>query len=156
MNRRGFLWIGAGALAAAAGTAGGWLLAGAPAGAAPRLLVHRSPSCGCCGAWIEHMAANGFDVEVEMLDDLGPVKTRLGVPATVEACHTATVGGYVVEGHVPAADVHRLLAERPAATGLAVPGMPIGSPGMEQGSTREPYRVILFGQHRQSTWSTYS
>lgn len=117
-----------------------------PAPAATRVLrVYRSPSCGCCGAWMAHMAGQGFSIEEHQQDDLAPVKARLGVPAALASCHTAVIDGYVIEGHVPASDVLRLLEERPAATGLAVPGMPIGSPGMEQGERRAPYAVLVFG-----------
>ena len=124
-------------------TAGRGAQAGSPAGA-PLLRVYRSPLCGCCGAWVEHMRAAGSATQVTNLDDLAPVKARLGVPADLEACHTGLIDGYVVEGHVPAADVRRLLALRPRATGLAVPGMPVGSPGMEQGARRDAYDVLLF------------
>lgn len=86
--------------------------------------------------------------------DLSPIKAR-GVPGDLEACHTATVGGYVVEGHVPASDVRRLLSEKPAATGIAVPGMPIGSPGMERGDEREPYQVIQFGDQGHAVFATH-
>jgi hypothetical protein len=116
----------------------------ARASAAPALHVYRSAGCGCCGAWMEHMRRAGFVVTATETDDLDPIKARLGVPSDLASCHTATVGGYVVEGHVPGSDVLRLLAEKPKAIGLAVPGMPIGSPGMEQGATREPYAVLLF------------
>jgi hypothetical protein len=115
-----------------------------PAGAAarPAVRVFKSPSCGCCGDWVAHLKANGFDVTVE---DAGNVaaRARLGIPASLGSCHTAEVGGYAIEGHVPAADIRRLLAERPKARGLAVPGMPNGAPGMEQGGRRDPYDVLL-------------
>ena len=108
------------------------------------MLVYRSPSCGCCGAWVEHMRAAGFTVRVENLEDLSPVKQQFGVVPALQSCHTAIIDGYVIEGHVPAEDVRRLLTERPQATGLSVPGMPIGSPGMEMGNRREPFDVVLF------------
>lgn len=112
--------------------------------ALPNVVVHKSPSCGCCGAWVEHMRMAGFPVEVRDEDNLEPVKSRLGVPYGKGSCHTAEVDGYFVEGHVPAADVKRLLAERPDALGLTVPGMPIGSPGMEvPEGTVQPYTVEL-------------
>jgi len=108
------------------------------------LIVHRSPSCGCCSAWIKHMARAGFDVAVRNVDELTPIKARIGVPAEFGACHTAEVAGYFVEGHVPAEDVARLLAERPQARGLAVPGMPRGSPGMPAGpGDAVEYDVLL-------------
>lgn len=115
--------------------------------------VYKSPSCSCCSAWATHLRANGFNVTVEDVEDLGVVKQRLGVPPSLQSCHTATVEGYAIEGHVPASDIHRLLAERPVATGLAVPGMPIGSPGMEQGDQREPYATTLFGPDGQSVYA---
>ena len=115
-----------------------------PAGAAtPAILVFKNTSCGCCGAWVEHLAAAGFEVSVKEVADTGAVRRRLGLPEQYGSCHTATVAGYVLEGHVPAADVRRLLADRPVAIGLAVPGMPVGSPGMEVGSRVDPYEVLL-------------
>jgi hypothetical protein len=111
---------------------------------APRILVHKTPTCGCCKVWIEYLIADGFVVEVRDVDDLGPVKTRVGVPPGKGSCHTAEVEGYFVEGHVPAEDIRRLLAERPQARGITVPGMPLGSPGMEvPGGRVEPYTVEL-------------
>ncbi|MGY0611774.1 DUF411 domain-containing protein [Luteimonas sp. A501] len=108
------------------------------------LVVHKNPTCGCCVAWIEHMRGAGFAVEVHDHDDMGPVKDRVGVPYAKGSCHTAEIEGYFVEGHVPADDVKRLLAERPDARGLAVPGMPAGSPGMElPDGTVHPYAVEL-------------
>jgi hypothetical protein len=109
----------------------------------PLVVVYKSPTCGCCEKWIGHMQGAGFAVEMHNLDDLGAIKAEAGVPAGLESCHTAKVGDYFVEGHVPAEDVKRLLAERPDARGLAVPGMPQGSPGMEQGAVPEPYDVLL-------------
>lgn len=97
----------------------------------PQMIVYKSPSCGCCGAWVEHMRAAGFMVEVRNQDDLGPIKARMGVPYGKGSCHTAEVGGYLVEGHVPADDIKRLLTQKPEVKGLVLPGMPIGSPGME-------------------------
>lgn len=121
----------------------------------PLVVVHKSPSCGCCVAWVEHMQHAGFAVEVRNVDNLDPVKTRVGVPAGKGSCHTAEVGGYFVEGHVPADDVKRLLAERPDAKGLTVPGMPMGSPGMEVPDGRvQPYTVELVG--RDGATSAYA
>jgi len=97
----------------------------------PPLTVYKSPTCGCCIKWVEHMRKAGFEVAVNDVDNVHPVKMRVGVPPGKGSCHTAEVSGYFLEGHVPASDVKRLLAERPAAKGLAVPGMPMGSPGME-------------------------
>lgn len=113
----------------------------------PVMLVHKNASCGCCNGWIEHMRAAGFSVEPRDVDDLDPVKGRVGVPFGKGSCHTAEVGGYFVEGHVPAADIKRLLAEKPDARGLVVPGMPAGSPGMEMPDGRtQPYVVELVGR----------
>ena len=117
------------------------------ANALPMVIVHKSPSCGCCGAWVEHMRSAGFEVEVRDSDDLDPIKKSLGVPADKASCHTAQVGDYFVEGHVPADDVKRLLSEHPDARGLAVPGMPAGSPGMDVPSgSEQPYTVDLVAQ----------
>ena len=117
-----------------------------PANAAPgEVIVYKSPSCGCCAKWVDHMRDAGFEVKVNNTSDVYPIKQEYGLPRGMGSCHTAIVDGYVIEGHVPANDVQRLLAEKPIARGLAVPGMPIGSPGMEQGSYKERYEVILFG-----------
>ena len=122
------------------------LATGARAADLPKMVVTKDPNCGCCAGWAEHVRAAGFPVEVVETGDLNRVKTRLGVPRDLAGCHTAEVGGYVIEGHVPAGAIRRLLAEKPAAVGLAVPGMPVGSPGMEvEGSAPETYDVILFG-----------
>jgi hypothetical protein len=102
-----------------------------------------SPTCGCCGKWVEHLRSNGFAVTVTETDKLDALRAKVGVPATLASCHTAFVGGYVVEGHVPANDIRKLLAERPNALGLAVPGMPAGSPGMDA-SHASGYEVLLF------------
>jgi hypothetical protein len=108
------------------------------------LNVHKTPTCGCCGEWVEHMRQSGFEVTVFEAADLSPVKQRVGLPYGLGSCHTAEIDGYFVEGHVPAADVRRLLSERPDARGLTVPGMPLGSPGMEvPGGRREAYDVLL-------------
>ena len=123
--------------------------------ALPLMVVYKSPTCGCCGSWIEHMQKAGFQVESRNVDDLSPVKARVGVPPAKGSCHTAEVGGYFIEGHVPAEDVKRLLAERPDARGLTVPGMPAGSPGMElpDGSV-QPYAVELVA--RDGTTSVFA
>jgi hypothetical protein len=106
---------------------------------------------------VEHVTAAGFAVRVHEVTDLGPIKTRLSVPPALASCHTAEIGGYVVEGHVPASAIRRLLAERPGATGLAVPGMPVGSPGMEvPGAANETYEVVLFGPSGQQVYATFS
>jgi hypothetical protein len=120
------------------------LLVAMPAAWATDMLVHKSPTCGCCVKWIAHMRDAGFDVTVRDTEDMAAVKARVGIPPAKGSCHTAEVGGYFVEGHVPATDIRRLLAERPAARGITVPGMPIGSPGMEVPNGRvQPYNVEL-------------
>ncbi|NUO76055.1 MAG: DUF411 domain-containing protein [Lysobacter sp.] len=108
------------------------------------MVVHKSPTCGCCSLWVEHVLAAGFEVEVRDREDLSAIKQRLGVPYGKGSCHTAEVGGYFVEGHVPAGDIQRMLKERPQARGLTVPGMPAGSPGMEMPDGRtQAYAVEL-------------
>lgn len=114
------------------------------ASAQPTLTVFKSPTCGCCTKWVEHMQAAGFKVKLENVQDMSTIKTRFQVPPKLHSCHTALVAGYVIEGHVPAAEVWRLLREKPNVAGLAVPGMPIGSPGMEQGNRQDPYEVLTF------------
>jgi hypothetical protein len=110
--------------------------------ALPPVTVYKSPSCGCCGRWVEHMREAGFTVEVRDVDNVHPIKMRVGVPVGKGSCHTAEVAGYFLEGHVPAADVKRLVTAKPAAKGLAVRGMPLGSPGMEVPDGRtQPYDV---------------
>jgi hypothetical protein len=113
----------------------------AQAAPAPEIEVFKNPSCGCCGKWVEHMRQAGFRVKVQDVQDVSAKRRELGMPEPLGACHSARVGGYLVEGHVPAADVQRLLAERPAARGLAVPSMPPGSPGME-GPAAVPYHTL--------------
>lgn len=131
-------------LAALAVVVGIVLYAGATATAGPLVEVWKSPTCGCCSKWIDHLRANGFEVRAHDVADVVPVKRRLGVPHGMGSCHTATVGGYVIEGHVPAESIRRLLRERPSdARGLAVPGMPVGSPGME-GPRPVDYDVLVF------------
>lgn len=110
----------------------------------PEITVYKTPTCGCCGAWVDHLRADGLAVRVVEVDDTSPVALRLGVPDDLRSCHTAEIDGYAIEGHVPASDIRRLIAERPDAAGLSVPGMPVGSPGMELGDRRERYDVVLF------------
>ena len=130
----------------------------AQARAKPLVRVWKDPNCGCCNDWITYLQANGF--EVQSFDTGNAVaRQRLGMPHALASCHTAQVGGYVIEGHVPAADIHRLLREQPKALGLSVPGMPVGSPGMdgpEYGNRRDPYDVLLVQRDgRSSVWSSY-
>jgi len=114
--------------------------------ASETLVVYKSPTCGCCGDWVEHMKAAGFEVEVHDVDDVNAIKAQNGVDRRLASCHTALIGDYVIEGHVPAQDVKRLLEEKPAVLGLAVPGMPAGSPGMEMPdpSRHQDYQVVAF------------
>jgi hypothetical protein len=124
--------------------------------AAPQIIVSKDPNCGCCSGWVDHLRSAGFDAEVRELSDLGPLKHRLGVPATLASCHTAEVEGFVIEGHVPASAIRRLLAERPPSIGLAVPGMPVGSPGIEvPGTPSETYEVVLFDPAWQRVFARY-
>ena len=116
---------------------------GADIGADPELKVYKSPTCGCCAKWVEHMQEAGFKVSVEEEVDMRGVKIRTGVPLELSSCHTTVVGDYVIEGHVPATVVKRFLEEAPKVKGITVPGMPIGSPGME-GPNARPYEVIAF------------
>jgi len=109
--------------------------------------VYKDPACGCCSKWIDHLRSHGFTARAIDTDKMDQIKTSRGVPRQARSCHTAIVGGYVVEGHVPAADIQRLLKERPAILGIAVPGMPIGSPGMEvPGMKAQPFDVIAFSK----------
>jgi hypothetical protein len=142
LSRRTLL-VTAGALLAA--TTLPVLAAGTP------VTVHKTPWCGCCAAWAQHLKRSGFAVTIEEAEDLAPVKRLMGVPEHLQSCHTAVVEGYVIEGHVPAEDIFRLLEERPELTGLAVPGMPMGSPGME-GATSEAYDVIAFGPQGETVY----
>jgi hypothetical protein len=139
-SRRDFLRM-------AALTTGGVALA-APAfveaQALPAMTVYKDPNCGCCEQWVEHVQKAGFKVTVRDTADMQTVKASLGVPDALGSCHTARVGAYTVEGHVPADLIKKMLTEKPVARGLAVPGMPIGSPGMEQGGRKDRYDVLLF------------
>ncbi len=112
---------------------------------AATMTVYKSPACGCCAKWVEHVEKHGFTVKTVPTSDMAAIKTKAGVPDTLMSCHTTLVGGYVIEGHVPAADIKRLFAQKPRAIGIAVAGMPMGSPGMEHGDHREPYSTMLIG-----------
>lgn len=121
----------------------------------PAIEVYKTPTCGCCNKWVEHLRNNGFTVRTINLDRLADVKARHGVPSRVQSCHTGLIDGYVIEGHVPASDIHALLKKRPSVVGLAVPGMPIGSPGME-GPNARPYDVVTFDkQGRSEVFATH-
>ncbi|MBJ6126838.1 DUF411 domain-containing protein [Microvirga splendida] len=122
----------------------------------PTVVVTKDPSCGCCSGWADHIRAAGFPVEIRETSEVNRLKVKLGLPQALASCHTAEVGGYVVEGHVPADAIKRLLSEKPQATGLAVPGMPIGSPGMEvEGAAPDIYEVVLFGPRGPATFARY-
>ncbi len=121
-----------------------------------QMTVYQAPTCGCCGLWVEHVEEHGFEVESHMTQDMMTVKEGFAVPDRLASCHTAVVEGYVVEGHVPAEDIRRLLAEVPDARGLTVPGMPVGSPGMEMGDRVDRYDVLLFNAEGETrVWSSY-
>lgn len=137
--------------------AGAALLLTPAAGFAARnelITVHRDPNCDCCSGWVKHLERAGFRTKVIETNDVDSVKRRLGVPDDLAACHTAEVSGYIVEGHVPAVALVRFLTEKPNATGLAVPKMPIGSPGMEGGQP-EQYEVVLFGQGQRRVYMRF-
>jgi hypothetical protein len=141
-------WLGRAAGAIGGGLAFAALLSETSA-ASPKpvsVTIYKDPSCGCCTKWVDHLRASGYATQVHDRSDMDALKDSLGVPKNLRSCHTAVVGRYVVEGHVPAADVKRLLASTPKdVIGLAVPGMPVGSPGMEMGTAADRYDVIAFG-----------
>lgn len=113
------------------------------------IVVHRSPTCTCCGKWLEHLKQNNFKVEDIVTNDVQSIKTKYGVNGELASCHTAIVDGYVIEGHVPANDIKTLLKTKPKVTGIAVPGMVNGSPGMEMGDQKDPYKVVSFDHENQ-------
>lgn len=119
----------------------------------PEVIVYKTSYCGCCKEWVTYLQKNNFSVKIVDRDNLTPIKKRFGVPQKLQSCHTARVGGYTIEGHVPAADIRRLLKEKPKATGLAVPGMPVGSPGMGEGNDK--YNVVLFGEKSERIYSKH-
>lgn len=123
----------------------------------PLVTVYKSPSCGCCTAWVERLQSAGFTVKVNNLDDVDQIKNAMGIPAAARSCHTAVVGGYTIEGHVPPAAIIRLLRDKPRIAGLAVPGMPAGAPGMEvPGQRAAPYAVVAIGRDGTlRTWARY-
>jgi hypothetical protein len=108
-----------------------------------QITVWKSPACGCCGEWVTHLRKSGFEVVTNDVKDTAPIRQKLGLPDKFGSCHTAQLGNYVIEGHVPAQELRRLLREKPSARGLAVPGMPMGSPGMEMDGNRDAYNVLL-------------
>ena len=117
----------------------------------PDVVVYKSPTCGCCKKWINHLQDNGFNVKAVNMQNVSLIKKQHGVRPQLASCHTALVNGYTIEGHVPADDIYRLLKEKPEVKGLTVPGMPIGSPGMEQGNRKDPYAVYTFKQNGETT-----
>jgi hypothetical protein len=120
----------------------------------PEILVYKSPTCGCCKKWNDYLTSNGYTVKSRDMDDVSPMKAELGVPRKLVSCHTAVVQGYVIEGHVPAADIARLLEEKPKIVGLTAPGMPGASPGMDTGS--DPYEVLTFDAKGATTvWARH-
>jgi hypothetical protein len=151
MKRRNFVVIAAAFVGA---------LRSAPVLAAPALPaieVFKNPYCGCCEAWVEHLKGAGFPVKVTVVEDTAPVRERYGIPDKLGSCHTGVVNGYALEGHVPASDIKRLLAVKPTAAGLAVPGMPTGSPGMEAGGRKDPFDVLLVDKSgRTSVYASYN
>ena len=114
------------------------------------ITVYRSPSCGCCGIWIEHMKKHGFQITDIKTDDIEAIKQQHNVPANLASCHTAVIDGYVMEGHIPADDIKRFLTEKPNLKGLAVPGMPIGTPGMESANIKQPFTVFAFNNQGET------
>jgi hypothetical protein len=133
----------AGSLLVGAALLAGGLLINQPPAQAEEVVVYKSPTCGCCKDWVGHLRENGFKVTVHDRLNMDPVKRAMGVPKRLQSCHTAQVGDYVIEGHVPAADIVRLLREKLPVKGLTAPGMPMGSPGME-GPRKDPYEVLAF------------
>ncbi|MGZ3218326.1 DUF411 domain-containing protein [Paracoccus sp. T5] len=150
INRRIFI----GTLAAALAPAGA-VLGALPTPENTLIAVVRSPECGCCGAWIDHLREAGFTVEETLSDNVDAFKDQHAVPQPLRSCHTALVEGYVIEGHVPADAIRTLLDQKPEAVGLAVPGMPIGSPGMEMGDQTEPFEVILWNASGTDVFARY-
>ena len=145
INRRRRLAFAVLAVAASSGCSGPASPAAQTAVALqPVVTVYKTATCSCCDRWARHMADHGFVIQTRVVGDMREVRSALGVPERLRSCHTAAVDGYIVEGHVPAGDVKRLLSERPAARGIAAPGMATGSPGMEYGDRKDPYDVVLF------------
>jgi hypothetical protein len=137
-------WISAGAIALLVSV----FIIPAKVVAAEEIQVFKSRYCGCCSGWVKHLEQNGFTVSVEESEDMDRIKSRLGVPENMESCHTAVVGGYLVEGHVPADDIHKLLKNKPKVKGISAPGMPMGSPGMEvPGEKPDRYDVVTFDEN---------
>jgi len=112
------------------------------------IAVYRSPTCGCCGKWIQHLKKNNFVVKDYVTNDMDLIKRKYGVTDVMQSCHTALVNGYVVEGHVPAADILKMINDKPDIVGISVPGMPVGTPGMDMGGRKDPYQVVSFDKEQ--------
>lgn len=126
------------------------------AGTLPQVEVYKNPDCGCCSGWVDHLKSAGFPVKVHETPDTSALRKRYGIPEQFGSCHTGVVGAYALEGHVPADEIKRLLAQKPVAAGLSVPGMPVGSPGMEVGSRKDAYQVLLIDKAgRPSVFAAY-
>ncbi len=123
--------------------------------ATTHITMHRTPTCGCCLKWVEHVEAEGFRVTVHDHADLTPIRETLGIPTQLASCHSARIGGYVLEGHVPASDIKRLLSERPDAVGLSVPGMPASAPGMDVEGVTEPFATLIFDAEKATVFSRH-
>ena len=157
INKCNILKVGVVAFGLVGAGLGIWLMNGGIKQAeAADMVVYKSPTCGCCAAWIEHIEASGITVDVKNAYDLSPIKAKMGVPDQLESCHTAVIDGYTIEGHVPATDIKRLLSERPDARGLSVPGMPVGSPGMEQDGEKDPFVTVLFGDQGYQAFARHN
>ena len=144
----GFLFLASGL---APGGESPWDQPTTPMATAMEIVVHRSASCGCCGKWLEHMKQHGFRVKDIKEENMDAIKDQLGVARGLRSCHTGVVAGYVIEGHVPAGDVKKLLGTKPGLLGLSVPGMPVGAPGMEMGGRRDAFSVIGFDKDGKSS-----
>lgn len=120
------------------------------------IVIYRSPTCGCCGKWVKHLKDRNFNVIDNVVNDVDSIKEKYGVPSELASCHTAIIGGYVIEGHVPAEDIEKLLSLKADVSGIAVPGMPVGTPGMEMGDRKDSYKVIAFDkENRKQIFSVH-
>jgi hypothetical protein len=152
MTRRGF---SIGLLAVPALACSGFVQGALAQGSLPAMKVSKDPDCGCCGGWIDYLRKAGLTVDVTETKELDKVRARLGVPDDLASCHTAEIGGYVIEGHVPYPSIRKLLAEKPRAVGLSVPGMPQSSPGMDVPGSNNVYEVVLFGPEGRKKYAKF-